>query len=121
MATITFLGAAHEVTGSCHLLESPAVGRVLLDCGMHQGGDAVERIQDEEFAFDPATIEPVCDQNDVNGVLGLCRGYRFGERNSLGQGGTLVFHAAGYILGSSIIEVRLNEGDESRTVASRIH
>ena len=59
MATITFLGAAQEVTGSCHLLESPAIGRVLLDCGMHQGGDAVERIQDEEFSFDPATIDAV--------------------------------------------------------------
>ena len=59
MATITFLGAAQEVTGSCHLLEGPGIGRVLLDCGMHQGGDAVKRIQDEEFAFDPATIDAV--------------------------------------------------------------
>ena len=59
MATITFLGAAQEVTGSCHLLESPSVGRILLDCGMHQGGDAVERIQDEKFAFDPASIDAV--------------------------------------------------------------
>ena len=59
MATITFLGAAQEVTGSCHLLEGPGIGRVLLDCGMHQGGDAVQRIQDEEFAFDPATIDSV--------------------------------------------------------------
>jgi metallo-beta-lactamase family protein len=37
MATITFYGAAQEVTGSCHLLESPACGRVLLDCGLRQG------------------------------------------------------------------------------------
>ncbi|MEE4143636.1 MAG: MBL fold metallo-hydrolase [Halieaceae bacterium] len=59
MATITFLGAAQEVTGSCHMLESPSVGRILLDCGMHQGGDAVERIQDEQFAFDPASIDAV--------------------------------------------------------------
>ena len=40
MGTITFHGAAQEVTGSCHLVESPAIGRVLLDCGMRQGGDA---------------------------------------------------------------------------------
>ncbi|MEH6592780.1 MAG: MBL fold metallo-hydrolase [Halioglobus sp.] len=59
MATLTFLGAAQEVTGSCHMLESPAMGRVLLDCGMHQGGDAVKRIQGEDFAFDPATIDAV--------------------------------------------------------------
>jgi len=59
MATISFHGAAQEVTGSCHLLETLGGGRVLLDCGMHQGGDAVKRIQDEAFAFDPADIDVV--------------------------------------------------------------
>ncbi len=59
MAKITFLGAAREVTGSCHLLETGGGNRILLDCGMHQGGDAVKRIQDEVFAFDPATIDAV--------------------------------------------------------------
>lgn len=59
MATITFYGAAQEVTGSCHLLESPACGRVLLDCGLHQGGDAVERIHNERFSFDPTSIDAV--------------------------------------------------------------
>jgi metallo-beta-lactamase family protein len=59
MATLTFLGAAQEVTGSCHLLETLGGGRVLLDCGMHQGGDAVQRIQDEQFEFDPADIDAV--------------------------------------------------------------
>lgn len=38
MAMLTFLGAAQQVTGSCYLLETDALGRVLLDCGMHQGG-----------------------------------------------------------------------------------
>lgn len=59
MATMTFHGAAQEVTGSCHLLESPAIGRVLLDCGVRQGGDALGRIQDEGFPFEPASIDAV--------------------------------------------------------------
>ena len=59
MATLTFHGAAREVTGSCHLLESPALGHVLLDCGLHQGGDAVERVKDEHFPFRPAEIDAV--------------------------------------------------------------
>ncbi len=59
MASIRFLGAAQEVTGSCHLLSSAAVGKVLLDCGMHQGGDAVDRLQEERFAFKPAEIDAV--------------------------------------------------------------
>lgn len=57
MATITFYGAAQEVTGSCYLIESPALGRVLFDCGMHQGGDAVERVGHDAFPFDAQTID----------------------------------------------------------------
>ena len=38
---ITFCGAAHEVTGSCTLLE--ACGKtVMVDCGMEQGPDIYE-------------------------------------------------------------------------------
>lgn len=57
MATITFFGAAQQVTGSCHLVESPALGRVLLDCGMHQGADDVESTNEERFGFDPGSID----------------------------------------------------------------
>jgi len=59
MATVTFLGAAQEVTGSCHLVEAEGLGRVLLDCGMHQGGNSVERIRNESFEFEPASIDAV--------------------------------------------------------------
>jgi metallo-beta-lactamase family protein len=59
MATLTFYGAAQEVTGSCYLLESPALGRVLLDCGMHQGRDSVKRIAEERFHFPPQSIDAV--------------------------------------------------------------
>lgn len=57
MATVEFLGAAQQVTGSCHLLETPAMGKILLDCGMHQGGDDVERSAEEKFSFKPASID----------------------------------------------------------------
>lgn len=38
---ITFLGAAHEVTGSCTLVEACGQ-RILIDCGMEQGTDTYE-------------------------------------------------------------------------------
>lgn len=54
---ITFIGAAGgTVTGSCHLLEV-AGKRVLLDCGMVQGGKSSDEINAQPFAFDVATID----------------------------------------------------------------
>ena len=38
---LTFIGAAHEVTGSCHLLEANGK-KILIDCGMEQGADLYE-------------------------------------------------------------------------------
>ena len=38
---LTFIGAAHEVTGSCHLLQV-AGKNILIDCGMEQGPDLYE-------------------------------------------------------------------------------
>jgi metallo-beta-lactamase family protein len=187
MATLTFLGAAQEVTGSCYLLETEDGLRILLDCGMHQGGDAVERMRDEVFAFDPADIDAVVLSHahldhsgllpklyhegfsgtvfstrstaellevmlndsvglylrdlerlnlrrarrdkapldpdftleDVEGVLSQCRGFPYGESVSLGDNLTLLFHDAGHILGSAIVEIRLAErGGERRLVFS---
>jgi metallo-beta-lactamase family protein len=60
MATLTFLGAAQQVTGSCYLLETPALGRVLLDCGMHQGNDHHgERDLTARMTFGPDSIDAV--------------------------------------------------------------
>lgn len=57
---IEFLGAAQEVTGSCHLVQ---VGRqrILLDCGLMQGGGKAreEEANSDPFPFDPASIDAV--------------------------------------------------------------
>ncbi|WP_462156561.1 MBL fold metallo-hydrolase RNA specificity domain-containing protein [Pseudoalteromonas sp. GB56] len=59
MATITFFGAAQEVTGSCHLVSAQSLGDVLLDCGMHQGTRAKNLVSREQFAFNPTAIDAV--------------------------------------------------------------
>ena len=41
---LEFLGAAHEVTGSCTLLETDNY-KILIDCGMEQGADTYENCQ----------------------------------------------------------------------------
>lgn len=54
---VEFHGAAGgEVTGSCHLVEA-AGKRVLLDCGMLQGGREAEARNRAPFGFDPASID----------------------------------------------------------------
>ncbi len=52
---ITFIGAAHEVTGSCTLLEVGA-HKYLIDCGMEQGKDEFENVP---LPVPPATVEAV--------------------------------------------------------------
>ncbi len=182
MATIKFLGAAQEVTGSCHLLESPALGRIILDCGMHQGGSAIERLANETFGFDPHGIDAVllshahldhsgllpklvhegfngpiyCSEataellkimlldsvgiyqndlkrknlrrarqgekplkpqyvkNDVIKALKLCKPLRYNQPLSLSPDASVIFYDAGHILGSSIIEITLQEKQQSK-------
>ena len=55
---VEFLGAAGEVTGSCHLV---TVGRhkILLDCGLIQGRAKDEARNRQAFPFDPAAIDVV--------------------------------------------------------------
>ena len=55
---ITFLGAAGEVTGSQHLIET-SHRRILLDCGFFQGRRAESRKKNETFHCDPKNLDAV--------------------------------------------------------------
>ncbi len=62
---VKFCGAAREVTGSCHLLTLDSGFRILLDCGLYQGGDDDGRASEgnpiagfnEKWLFDPKDID----------------------------------------------------------------
>lgn len=58
MSSIRFLGAAREVTGSCYLLALPDA-KVLVDCGIIQGGGDSRDRNREPFVFDPKAIDLV--------------------------------------------------------------
>ena len=53
---LTFLGATHEVTGSCTLLEACGK-RILIDCGMEQGTDTFENC---EIPVSAVEIDAIC-------------------------------------------------------------
>ena len=55
---ISFHGAAREVTGSCHLVDT-GESKLLLDCGMIQGGKEHHERNREPFPFDVGDLSRV--------------------------------------------------------------
>jgi metallo-beta-lactamase family protein len=55
---LEFFGAAGEVTGSCHILEVNG-RRLLLDCGLIQGGPAPDERNRAPFPFEAAEVDAV--------------------------------------------------------------
>jgi metallo-beta-lactamase family protein len=53
---IAFHGADQGVTGSCHFIEC-AGKRILIDCGLYQGGRELDEENANAFGFDPAAID----------------------------------------------------------------
>ena len=51
-------GAAKQVTGSCHLVEAQGA-RVLVDCGLFQGGREIEEENAADFGFDVTRVDVV--------------------------------------------------------------
>jgi len=53
---ISFHGANRGVTGSCHLVECNGK-RILVDCGLFQGGRELVEENRRPFGFDPASVD----------------------------------------------------------------
>jgi metallo-beta-lactamase family protein len=53
---ISFHGADQDVTGSCHLVECAGT-RILVDCGLYQGGRELVEENGEPFGFEPGSID----------------------------------------------------------------
>ncbi len=56
---LTFCGAAREVTGSAHLLTLDDGFTILLDCGIYQGRNDDMVGFNEQWLFEPSTIDCV--------------------------------------------------------------
>lgn len=57
MLKVTCLGAAHTVSGSCFLVETPDGKKFLVDCGLFQGGRQMESRNWEDWDFNPKDIQ----------------------------------------------------------------
>jgi len=56
MVKVTCMGGAGSVTGSCYLIENAAGNKVLVDCGLFQGGKQMENRNWGEWGFSPDKI-----------------------------------------------------------------
>jgi metallo-beta-lactamase family protein len=177
---VTFIGATHEVTGSCTLIEN--CGKYgLVDFGMEQGKDVFENaelpvapgeisflllthahidhsglipllykngfqgkiytteiteqlcaimlrdsahIQESEAEWKnrknaragKEIVEPLYDVNDVEGVLGHFVGCQYGREYEVSQGVRVRFTDVGHLLGSSCVEIWLEEKGISKKI-----
>ena len=74
---LTFIGADHEVTGSCHCLQA-CDKNILIDCGMEQGQDLYEN---QELPMNPSDVDYILLTHahiDHSGLLPLmyAKGFR---------------------------------------------
>lgn len=177
---LSFFGAAHEVTGSCFLLE--ACGKyIMIDCGLEQGVDDYEngeipvaacnidyvllthahidhsgrlpllykegfrgKVFTTEATYDLCDIMlrdsahiqmfeaewknrknkragkdyilPLYDMDDAIGILSCFSAFEYGEEINLCDGVRIRFVDAGHLLGSSSIEVWVDEDNDSKKI-----
>jgi len=81
---IEFLGAAREVTGSKHLINTPAGKKILLDCGMFQGKGQETETLNKNLGFNPAQIDHLILSHahiDHSGLIPYI--YKLGFRGSV--------------------------------------
>jgi len=57
MVRVTCLGGVSSVSGSCYLIESPEGKKILVDCGLFQGGKQMENRNWENWGFDPKEVD----------------------------------------------------------------
>ncbi len=62
------------------------------------------------------TREPIYDERDVDATMEHFRGADYGSEIAVTDGVTAVLHDAGHILGSAIVELRVTDGPETRTL-----
>ena len=88
---------------------------MLADSASIQESDAEWQTKKNQRAGLPP-VEPLYTSEDAAAVMKLFRPCRYGEMNLVDEGLSLRFTDAGHLLGSSFLEVFLQEGDTRKTM-----
>ncbi len=75
-----------------------------------------ERLRNAPPEGRTTTRQPLYDERDVETTMRLGKGCDYGDEVAVTDGVAAVFHDAGHILGSAIIELRVSDGSETRTI-----
>ncbi len=98
---------------------SVELARIILeDAAVIQEEDAAfkQKRHEREGRCGPHTDEPLYTQRDVERVIPLLKPVPYGRVQSLGNGLSAVWHDAGHILGSAMIEVRAEREGRTTTI-----
>ena len=108
-----YQGPVYMTRATCELLEI-----MLKDAASLQQRDT-EWENKRRRRAGKAEIEPLYTLDDVQLALAQCEGAHYGQRQEVAQGVDVCFRDAGHILGSSIVELFINEsGTEKKLVFS---
>ncbi|MCA9175902.1 MAG: MBL fold metallo-hydrolase [Planctomycetales bacterium] len=93
---------------------------MLLDAaGIQEEDAAYKRKRHQREGRDPSLVKALFNRGDVRNTLPLFKAVRYNEPVRVRDGVSAVFHDAGHILGSSILEVICRErGEEKRLIFS---
>ena len=75
-----------------------------------------ERLRSAPPEGKTTTRQPLFEERDVDAAMQQARGCDYGDEVQVADGVTAVFHDAGHILGSAIIELRVVDSDRTRTI-----
>jgi metallo-beta-lactamase family protein len=78
--------------------------------------DMPQRLRSAEPEGMTMTRAALYDERDVDQTVRQLRAVRYGEMTDVAPGFHAIFHDAGHILGSAIIELRVTDGDTTETI-----
>ncbi|HET7685582.1 MAG TPA: MBL fold metallo-hydrolase [Candidatus Limnocylindria bacterium] len=86
------------------------------EAALEDDTDLPARIRTAEPEGSTQTRAPLYEERDVEQAVRQFRGVEYGDEVRVTDGVTAVFHDAGHILGSAIIELRCTDAGEERTI-----